>query len=1665
MRNLFCPQTLQPDRLAFAKVFQTKSRIFWLLALLSGLLTTSQTALAENPPANGPIVTILDPVFGVPLNDLDTIYLCEEMVTGGSNVDVMFELNSLLPDPNHYVEYDLNVTITDPNPNPFGGTVVTSILEPMTIPTITGNPGAVLNYTVEDFVSIFPRQFFLEPAFVEYHITARVINPNGPDPCPPENYKIIAKIIPSPEIEIDDPQVNGMNLCNLQEIALSATGNPANGAYSWNIYGGQPGVSGNFSNPFSSTTTFTPSLNLNMVPPGTGVDITLQASLTDGNNCTAFDTITFTVYRGGSSLACNDLVNITLDGDCSATVLPDDVLEGTYPDYGIFDVVILDRSRNIGNVVTGAQIGRNLQVRVYDRCNNNYCWGNLTVEDKMAPTIDCSAAGNVPTQLVSGTIDVQDDQYCRTELFLPGSPPASCMLSVTAPNVYYETFEFTVDSAGTYNLSLYDTSIPDPFASLYANPFEPGFACDNLIASDDATPGSYANEDVEIEVFLTPGEYTLVTTTGIVGQTGTYQWVIDGPPLSNGPFPGVTPLNQDTIVVTCAFDLATIPPPPAFDNCDGPVQPNFIGETTTNFACGRADGTVRIVERTWRAQDRYGNKSTYCKQIIKIVRRGLNAVVFPPNYDNVEEDALDCGQPMSDAHPTLTGFPSVDGSPLSTGNLCMLNVGYNDVVLPTCGTSKKILREWTVLDWCLPLTPGVNPLRHTQIILFEDTTAPAIVCPDTIVASTDPDQCLATVEFPPIQVMDDCSGAIVSINTPYGGVQGNGGIVPNFPIGEYDVTYIVRDSCNNDTSCTVRLIVEDQIEPVAICIEYLVVSLTSANSVTIDAVNFDAGSFDNCCIDRFEVKRMGEPDSLFAPDIDFNCADAGDSVNVIMRVFDCFGNYNECMIIADIQDKLAPRLICPTNRVLSCADDVQDFNLTGTPIITDNCGLTPLQISEIDNRDRCGVGTFERTFSISDVSGNSRSCTQVITFVNDQPFDSSTIVWPLDTMFLGNCSAGTDPDDLDPGYDYPTFVNSACSDVLTSHSDMVFYSVPGACFKIRRTWKLLDWCTMDEYRHVQEIAVVDNEAPVFDNCPDSLEVFVGSNCLATFVIDTPMVTDCNPQVRFSLSGDLGTSLDTIRNVGLGTYNVTITADDRCGNSATCSFPVIVRDTIGPSASCVNGIAVELDNFGEADLTAEMLNVSSADNCTPVTFSFSNTITDTLRVLSCADTGTQMYNLYVWDDFGNFDICVATVDVQDNNDACDGSKPALAGNIKNAQQHSVPDVRVTLSGMGGNAQMTNNQGHYQFDNLVSGEDYSALPFRDGDDDNGVSTFDLVLISKHILNTELLNSPYKIIAADANNSGSVTTLDLVVLRKLILRVSPDIPNNTSWRFVRADYVFPDPANPWSAPFPEIYNINDISGQMMDAHFVAIKIGDINGDADLDLYNGVGNRNASEDLQFMVEEQEFEAGDMVTVNIETKGFKKVLGYQYTLHFSEALDLFNLEGSAEVTRESFGTTMLEKGILTTSWYRSNPTSIEDGATLYTLQFIARSDGKLSENLWVDGSQTRAESYQFGLNTKGVNLDFDADNWTEKGITLYQNVPNPFKDQTTIRFYMPESQVATFSVVDVSGKVIRQTTRRFDAGMNEIVMSRVAIGQSGVLYYRLQSGNFNDLKKMILVK
>ncbi|MFM7153451.1 MAG: choice-of-anchor I family protein, partial [Bacteroidota bacterium] len=80
-------------------------------------------------------------------------------------------------------------------------------------------------------------------------------------------------------------------------------------------------------------------------------------------------------------LTCNDLIYLSLDADCSATIGGDDVLEGSYGCYDDY-LVELDRTLPYGNgpwtsaTVTSADLGKTYQYRVTHLISGNRCWGD-----------------------------------------------------------------------------------------------------------------------------------------------------------------------------------------------------------------------------------------------------------------------------------------------------------------------------------------------------------------------------------------------------------------------------------------------------------------------------------------------------------------------------------------------------------------------------------------------------------------------------------------------------------------------------------------------------------------------------------------------------------------------------------------------------------------------------------------------------------------------------------------------------------------------------------------------------------------------------------------------------------------------------------------------------------------------------------------------------------------------------------------------------------------------------------------------------------------------------------------------------------------------------------------------------------------------------------------
>jgi hypothetical protein len=375
--------------------------------------------------------------------------------------------------------------------------------------------------------------------------------------------------------------------------------------------------------------------------------------------------------------------------------------------------------------------------------------------------------------------------------------------------------------------------------------------------------------------------------------------------------------------------------------------------------------------------------------------------------------------------------------------------------------------------------------------------------------------------------------------------------------------------------------------------------------------------------------------------------------------------------------------------------------------------------------------------------------------------------------------------------------------------------------------------------------------------------------------------------------------------------------------------------------------------------------------------------------------------------------------------------------------------------------TASDGKYNFTGLEKGYDYTVTPSLDANPLNGVSTFDLVLMQKHILGIQPLDSPYKMIAADINNSKSITTLDLILLRKLILNLDTKFTSNTSWRFVDAAYRFPNPSDPWSEACPEIASINNLSGKAI-ADFVAVKIGDVNGNASPTSAAAAQPRKAGK-LELSTEEQRIEGGQQYRVEVRAKDLKMIEGYQFTLELDRnKVALLDIEYGIAKT-ENFGVFKPE-GIITTSWNRKGGVENNEDAILFTLHLQGKGAAKLSEVLKISSRYTANEAYREGGDYLSVVMSYTKPVVLSNRPELLQNIPNPFVDQTQIDFYLPQATEGRLTIRDVKGSIVYRLKADYNKGWNQVTIKQSDLKAAGVLYYTLETPDFIGTKKMVVV-
>jgi hypothetical protein len=372
---------------------------------------------------------------------------------------------------------------------------------------------------------------------------------------------------------------------------------------------------------------------------------------------------------------------------------------------------------------------------------------------------------------------------------------------------------------------------------------------------------------------------------------------------------------------------------------------------------------------------------------------------------------------------------------------------------------------------------------------------------------------------------------------------------------------------------------------------------------------------------------------------------------------------------------------------------------------------------------------------------------------------------------------------------------------------------------------------------------------------------------------------------------------------------------------------------------------------------------------------------------------------------------------------------LAGIIKTINKQFVEGVKVQVSGFSGDKIVnTRNDGLFKFSGLENGADYSIYPALNKNPLNGVSTFDLLLIQKHVLNTRKIENPYELIAADVNKSGSISIIDMLQLRKIILGIDKEFKENKSWRFVDAKYTFKKESNPYQ--FPEIVNINDLNGSA-EAHFYGIKIGDVNGNAVAN-GSGLGDTREQQDYVLQAENKELLAGETYPLTIYADPSLQAEAMQFTLQYDPKKLQFESLLTDSILLSMMGV-FEEEGLLTLSWAsKMTPESM-----VLSLPFTALQRGEIADMLQIGDRITRSEAY-IGERTLPVNLTF-----TEKPSepSVLNPYPNPFMDRVNIPYYLPVNASVSLKIFDFSGKLVRSIVQEGNAGLNTFEIDNLPPG------------------------
>jgi len=388
------------------------------------------------------------------------------------------------------------------------------------------------------------------------------------------------------------------------------------------------------------------------------------------------------------------------------------------------------------------------------------------------------------------------------------------------------------------------------------------------------------------------------------------------------------------------------------DNCSSNIT--YTQTPAAGTLVGLGPHTVHI-EANDNSSNNNGAGNTATKDVTFTVNDTTAPTITCPANITRSTDAGSCSATV--APGTATATDNCDSNPTISGT----RSDNQSLSAPYPKGTTTI--TWTAIDH------SGNLSSCQQTVTVNDTEKPTITAPPNVTANTGPgrtscDADVSNATLGTASANDNCPGVTVS-RSPSGNT---------FPVGTTTITWTATDTSGNTATATQTVTVVDNTPPVvtppADVTAYTGPGATSCGTFVSDATLGTASATDNCP-GVSGVTRSGVPSGNFFP--------VG-TTTVTYSATDAHGNTGTATQTVTVIDNTPPVISCPANVTLEPTCPSGAIATYTTPVGTDNCpGAVTTRTAGGASGSVFPIGTTTVTYTATDASGNSASCSFTVT--------------------------------------------------------------------------------------------------------------------------------------------------------------------------------------------------------------------------------------------------------------------------------------------------------------------------------------------------------------------------------------------------------------------------------------------------------------------------------------------------------------------------------------------------------------------------------------------------------------------------------------------------------------------------------------------------------------